>query len=94
VDVRQVHGFDKRPGLQRTVTDACGIAIAEGHSEIKLWKDNRTTAWARGSCLQPAAARCDMDAGENPGKEVAATRFAEPAHDAQGLGCVRVKAGA
>jgi prepilin-type processing-associated H-X9-DG protein len=24
----------------------CGIAFADGHSEIKMWKDKRTIAWA------------------------------------------------
>ena len=25
---------------------ACGIAFADGHSEIKVWRDARTKAWA------------------------------------------------
>jgi prepilin-type processing-associated H-X9-DG protein len=43
--------FKDGPGSYHN--SACGIAFADGHSEIKKWKDARTVAWSGAGLYTP-----------------------------------------
>jgi prepilin-type N-terminal cleavage/methylation domain-containing protein/prepilin-type processing-associated H-X9-DG protein len=44
--------FQDCPGIQHN--QGCGIAFADGHSEIKRWSDGRIMAWPNGEPYSPA----------------------------------------
>jgi prepilin-type N-terminal cleavage/methylation domain-containing protein len=43
--------FQDRPGSHHNL--ACGFAFADGHSEIKKWRDSRITVWPVGEPYNP-----------------------------------------